>query len=168
MGIVLSEVSEVDPFAGICISSIDQHGAAAGSNSKKLAIQDNGGIVCINDIIVSVDGHNCQNETFEEVMGRIIQADGENVALTLGREEDNVIVSWLNGICVSCRPGDSFGAVAYAAQADIQYSCSSGSCGTCEQQILSEDGSSRFIRPCVARVPKVTKPIFVFPSDRFS
>lgn len=168
MGIILSEVSEENPHAGIRISSIDPQGAAAGNNNEKMLIQDDDGIICINDMIIAVNGHRCQNDIFEEVMDRIIQADGKTVRLALGREEGNIIVGWPNGVCVGCRPGDSFGAVAYAAQADIRYSCSSGSCGMCEQEIRNEDGSSRFIRPCVARVPKVTKPIFVFPSGRFS
>jgi len=71
-------------------------------------------------------------------------------------------------LCASTAVSNFYSFVAaYKAKVPIKYSCSSGSCGTCEQQIILTSGETRYVRPCMARVPRGEASIRVTKSDRY-
>jgi len=160
MGIVLEEIDEDDPSRGIVIAKIDPNGNTAAA--CKVTPLD----ICKGDKILEVNGEACSDLSFEDVMDKIITAPNNQVTFTLGRPVGNIAVYWQNGVGVSCKPGEYFGNVASEALFHIEYSCRSGSCGTCEQVISIDGGKPRYIRPCSAKVPKGPSMITVIPTDR--
>lgn len=162
MGIILEEVDESDPTAGVMVKELDPAGAAAAAS--KVGDVD----LCLRDVILEVNGASCADEEFDDVMERIVTSPGSEVTLTLGRPAKAVAVRCPNGICVAANPGEYLGEIAQLAGARIQYSCMSGSCATCEQSMLTDDGDQRYVRPCVARVPKGPKAVVLVPTDRYA
>lgn len=178
MGIILEEIDETDSNAGVQIKQIDPHGQTALACSRDASLD-----ICIRDRIIAINDEICASEPFESIMEKIIESPNP-VTFTLARLKDATVITWPNGISVASSPGDSFGNIARSeALVSLQYSCSNGGCGTCEQSMIIEEPlredngfekdvirqSQRYIRPCVARVPKLkdgTK-ITVAPSDRY-
>lgn len=158
MGLVIEEFDQNNVRSGVQISSINPDGAATWKN------------VCIGDKILDIDGNNCSEKTFDEVMEIITSSPSNFIRLTLGRPSKAVSVRWPNGVGVASLPGSIFGNVAVdASYYEIEYSCQSGSCGTCEQRMIrdgSEDGA-RYVRPCVARVPSGVSSVVIEPTDRY-
>ena len=147
MGLILEEIDEQDPYKGVVIAKVNPEGNAAAACKSGLDL-------CIRDKILAVNDEPCADSTFEVVMERIASSPGDIVSLKLGRILGSVAVRWPNGVCVAATPGEYLGNIADDALFRIQYSCTSGSCGTCEHRIRNENGDARFVRPCVARVPK--------------
>uniref|UniRef100_A0A7R9VUE9 PDZ domain-containing protein n=1 Tax=Pseudictyota dubia TaxID=2749911 RepID=A0A7R9VUE9_9STRA len=158
LGIVLEESDEDEK--GVIIAKIDPNGKAA--TTCKLERID----ICKGDKILAVNGEDCTDFEFEDVMDRIVESPNE-VTLSLGRPIGNVAVCWQNGVCVSCKPGEYYGNVAAEAMFQIEYSCRSGSCGTCEQAVSVDGGGVRYVRPCSTKVPKGPSLIVVLPTDRY-
>jgi len=157
MGIILEEVDLNDPLAGVMIQRIDPNGQTA----QACRSGNNDIDICIGDLILAVNGQSCRNLPFEDVMDRIIATETDTVVLTLGRPDDTVVVQWPNGVSIGSKAGTCLGEVADDAEwYEISYSCRSGGCGTCEQMITENGGSrTRYVRPCVARVPSQTETI---------
>lgn len=157
MGLVIEEADANNARSGVQISSINSDGAGAWKN------------ICVGDKILEIDENNCSEKTFDEVMEIIISSPSKFIRLTLGRPSKAVSVRWPNGVGVASLPGKYLGNVAVdALYYDIDYSCQSGSCATCEQRMISdgsEDGA-RYVRPCVARVPSGVSSVVIEPSDR--
>ena len=112
MGLILSEVSESDPYAGICISSMMISGNSVRFNleQKETIVGETKDMICLYDVILAVNGNECRHEAFEQIMDRIASSDGDVCTLTLGKKKGSVAVQWPNGVCLRCMPGDSFGA----------------------------------------------------------
>lgn len=145
---------------GVIIKSIDPNGSTAA------ACLEEDVDIAIRDKILAVNGISCEGDTFENVMDLLIESPQE-VEISLGRPSDAVIVRWSNGINVAAKPGDYFGQIAQdEAFVQIPYSCSNGGCGTCEQTVIIDEKEPRYLRPCIARVPK-SKIILIDPSDRY-
>jgi len=115
MGMILTEISEDDPTAGVCILSIDPNGSTAKYNIACIAKGEVQRVICLEDRILAVQGERCETETFEQVIHRISQMNpsyddkGIEVKLTLGRLEEGSVIQWPNGVCICCRSGDSLG-----------------------------------------------------------
>eukprot|EP01083_Nonionella_stella_P158509 516087_1 len=149
-----------DMSGGVIIKSIDPNG------STSAACLDDNVDIAIRDKILAVNGISCKNDTFESIMDLLIESPPE-VEILLGRPSDAVLVRWSNGINVAAKAGDYFGQIAQdEAFVKIPYSCSNGGCGTCEQTVIIDNKEPRYLRPCIARVPK-SKIITVNPSDRY-
>jgi hypothetical protein len=163
LGIVLEEITAGDSTSGVRVAAIDPKG-----NAARVSIgEDPAECLLVYDQVLAVDGKQCMGASLETIMG-LIKAASSPVGLTLGRGEGVVIVAWPNGIGVGARSGDSFKEVAARAMYKVKYSCEGGGCGTCEQKILLDDGTTRYVRPCVARVPKDTGSVLVEASDRIA
>jgi ferredoxin len=159
MGLILEEIDPSRPEAGICIAKIYPDGAVAGV-CRSESCPD----IAIRDKILSVDGTQCAKASLEEVMDLIANSEAQDsVSLTLGRIKTSIKVTWPNGVSIAAFPGEYLGNLAYDALYDIAYECRSGSCGTCEQGTeMDESGEIRFVRPCVARIPKGKRSIRVY------
>lgn len=156
MGLVIEEVSV---NSGVQISSINPDGSSTWKN------------LCVGDKILEINGIDCAENSFDEVMELITSSPSEEyIQLTLGRPSKAVCVRFPNGIGVASLPGRILGNVAVDASYDgIEYSCQSGACATCEQRMIpdgSED-AARYVRPCVGRVPSGVSSIVIEPSDRY-
>ena len=145
---------------------------------------------------ISNKPHNDTFSSLEEVMDIIIQSSfvkqnndihhktdimidkSNQIQLELGRiHENDIIVRFSNGIQIATKSGTKLSSLAYKALMPISYSCDSGGCGTCEQIMRVQKYQNhtsnefqfedRYVRPCIARVPKGSKIISLFPSDRF-
>jgi len=162
MGLVLEEIIAGDITGGVRVAYIDPSGNAGSASIG----DDPSECLLVHDRVLAVDGKQCMDASFEEVMGCIVAANGPRVQLTVGRGEGVKIVAWPNGIGVGARSGDSMQQCAKLAAHKVKYSCEGGGCGTCEHMIVLDDGSERYIRPCVARVPKDQESVLVQPSDR--
>lgn len=162
MGLVLEEITAGDPAGGVRVAYIDPTGNAGAASIG----DDPSECLLVHDRILAVDQKQCMDSSFEEVMELIASAPGPRVQLTVGRGEGVTIVAWPNGIGVGARPGDSMRDLAKRAYYKVNYSCESGGCGTCEQMIMLDDGSTRYVRNCIARVPKESQSVLVKPSDR--
>ncbi len=161
MGIILEEANEDTLTGGVIIKSINPNGATAA------ACRNNNADICVRDKILEINGVECANAKFEDVM-EIISDAREEITFVIGRPSNATVVKWSNGISVAAMPGDYFGQIAQdEAFVKIPYSCSNGGCGTCEQSIFSDELGQRYIRPCVSRVPKGSRTIIVNPSDRY-
>eukprot|EP01083_Nonionella_stella_P040062 108932_1 len=172
MGIIIEEADDLnlegdsagdqldDMSGGVIIKSIDPNG------STSAACLEGSVDIAIRDKILAVNGISCKNDTFESIMDLLIESPPE-VEILLGRPSDAVLVRWSNGINVAAKAGDYFGQIAQdEAFVKIPYSCSNGGCGTCEQTVIIDNKEPRYLRPCIARVPK-SKIITVNPSDRY-
>ena len=141
LGLVIEEAGT--PGEGVRVVRIDPGGNSSGGGAAG---------ICVNDSIVGVDGRDCAGMGFDSVMDAIASGPGDSVELELRRPGDGV-VEWPNGVAVAAAAGEYLGNVAMEAGYDrIEYSCRSGSCGTCGQIVRGEDGRRRVARPCVARV----------------
>lgn len=169
MGLLLEEDTERAPGV-VTIAQIDPNGNTARRSKEGTAD------ICIGDIILEVDGQDCfYNNTkrdLKQVMDLIAQTSEPEVSMTLGRLESKVRIQFSNGIHVTANTGDNLGALAALAMVRITYSCDSGGCGTCEQVMRikkkdTEEWDQRYVRPCVARIPKGAEVIALYPSDRF-
>jgi ferredoxin len=161
MGIVIEEIDETG--LGVRIAQINPDGATAALCRSGSSDDD----VCLRDKILAVNGEPCDVLSFEQVMDIITSAKGDEVSLLLGRPEDTIIVKWPNGVSIAAWPGEYLGNLADLACFQISYSCRSGSCGTCEHSMETDSGEKRYVRPCVARVPKDVAWAVVHPTDRF-
>jgi len=158
MGILLEEVEPRSIEAGVRIARIDPNGAASTAD------------ILVHDRLLSVDNKSCEGLSFDEVMDLLIGAAGPLVELRVGRPTSNpsfVVVRWPNGIGVGCYSGEPLKNIAVRAIYPVKYSCDSGGCATCEHKLRDEmEGTERYVRPCVARVPKGSPRLKVLRSDR--
>ena len=164
MGIVL-EKDESDPSSGVVVKRIDPNGQTAAMMRQAKKEES---VICIRDTILAVNGTPCQNESFELVL-ELIQNSNDEVDLVVGRRCESVVVTWSNGVSIVAEIGEYFGNLANESSFLIPYSCRSGSCGTCEQSMIIDGRLEKqsFIRPCVARVPKIAPHrINIIPSSR--
>ena len=162
MGIVIEEIDSSDTHQGVRITRVEPDGNAAASCGATAA-----DLLCVRDKILAVNGVACSEAPFEVVMDNIRSSTGGKVELTLGRPRGSVIVKWPNGVCVAAQPGEYLGNIGYEGMMQIPYSCRSGSCGTCEQVVSTDNGNARYLRPCFAKIPKGVKSMIVIPSDRY-
>jgi len=161
LGIVLEEILAGDPTSGVRVAAIDPKG-----NAARVSIgEDPAECLLVHDQVLAVNGMQCMGASFEATMG-LIKAAQSPISLTLGRGEGVVVVAWPNGVGVGARSGDAFQEVAARAMHKVNYSCQGGGCGTCEHKVFLDDGSSKYVRTCVARVPKDTDSVLVEASDR--
>jgi hypothetical protein len=181
LGIIIEERNLENPEAGVQIASLNPKGNAA--MSKK----DGDGFcgVSIRDHIVAINGQDCRHCTFEQVMEMLTSlspADNVEVQLTLERPMTSsntkfAIVEFPNGVSITAKSGEVLGALAQEAGCGapkISYSCRNGGCGTCEHAVDlyqsqdndSDEGSRRYLRPCVSRIPrKIAKLRLLSPYD---
>jgi hypothetical protein len=122
----------------------------------------------VGDTVIAVDSQACDDFRLEQVMDTIGEASSP-VQLTLRRAPGTVsVVFSQNGVAVAALPGTPICNLALDANVQILYSCKNGGCGTREHAMVSqEDASGRYVRPCVAKVPKGSKRIVIVPSDRY-
>ena len=160
MGIVIEEIDQTG--WGLRIAQINPDGATAA------LCRSGSADVCLRDKILAVNGEPCGVLSFEQVMDVIISTPGDEVSLLLGRPKGTIPVKWPNGVSVAAWPGEYLGNLADLAEFQISYSCRSGSCGTCEHSIETDDsGEKRYVRPCVARVSKNIAWAVMHPTHRF-
>ena len=159
MGLILEEAEDE---MGVKIVSM---GGAAARASQRGDVD-----LCIGDTVVKVGTTPCEDWTFDDIMGAILE-ESDPVTLTLRRPDDVIPVKFLeNGVCVAAKPGMSIGALGFMAKAKITYSCRNGGCGTCEHIMVTRaDGkmTERYVRPCVGKVPKGPQSITIIPPDRY-
>lgn len=154
MGIILEENGDGN---GARVARIDPRGNVARERAD----------VLINDKILMVDGVQCNELPFDDVMNAIAESRGEVVELTLGRGLSRVRLEWPNGVRTGALAGDSLKQLAAEALVRVKYSCDNGSCGVCEHKILDESLQERYTRVCIARVPKTSSTCKIVPSDRY-
>ena len=160
MGIVIEEIDETG--LGLRIAQINPDGATAA------LCRSGSADVCLRDKILAVNGEPCGVLSFEQVMDVITSTPGDEVSLLLGRPKGTIPVKWPNGVSIAAWPGEYLGNLAGLAGFQISYSCRSGSCGSCEHSIETDDsGKKRYVRPCVARVSKDVAWAVMHPTDRF-
>lgn len=172
MGLVLEEIDEADPHGGVRVKAMTGESAKVSRSGEA--------DLCIGDRIVEIMGEDCRTWTFDEIMDCLVGAPSP-VELEFERPAGTVSVKFGSGVAIAASPGEILGNVALEAEFyEIQYDCRSGSCGTCEQKMISitsaddeaGDGSirkktERFIRPCVGLIPNKPSHFLVLPSDRF-
>jgi ferredoxin len=159
MGIIIEEID--DTGLGVRIAQINPDGATA------MLCRSGSANVCLRDKILAVNAVPCGVLSFEEVMDMITSTPGGEVSLLLGRPEGTIPVQWPNGVSVAAWPGEYLGNLAGLAGFQISYSCRSGSCGSCEHSIETDNsGETRHVRPCVARVPKDVACVAMHPTGR--
>lgn len=155
MGLILEEVDASNLEAGIIIQKMDPSGGVA-SACRSRSVKERPD-VCVRDKIMAVNGTPCVKASLETIMDLIANSSGSDnsVSLVLGRRKDSIKVTWPNGVSIAALPGEYLGNLAYEASYDrIEYSCRSGSCGTCEQAAeINGSGNIKLVRPCVARIP---------------
>jgi ferredoxin len=159
MGLVIEEIDETG--LGLRIAQINPDGATAA------LCRSGSADVCIRDKILAVNGEPCGVLSFEEVRDLITSTPDDEVRLLLGRPEGAIPVKWPNGVSVAAWPGEYLGNLADLACFQISYSCRSGSCGSCEHSIETDSTKKRYVRPCVARVPKDAAWAVMHHTDRF-
>jgi len=182
MGIILEEDIENSPGI-VTIAKIDPNGNTAKTLRQSNSNQNQ--CMSLRDELVSIHSYNCINTSLEEVMEYILTSDQEIMDVTVRRNTRRTTIEFCNGISIATQSGESIRNLASLAFVNIQYSCDSGGCGTCEQtmrgmkQHFNEEDDEeknindvvweqdRYIRPCIARVPKGYQRIVLFPSDRF-
>lgn len=155
LGLILEER---EGRVGCEVIGIDPNGNAMASRAD----------VLIGDRILMIDDAACGESDFDSVCSLIGSSPGASVELTLGRRLDVVRVTFPNGAAVGAAPGDRLQAVAQRANWGVKYSCTGGSCGTCEHKLRTGDGEDRYTRLCVARVPKSSPEIAIRKGDRFA
>lgn len=161
LGMVLEEIVAGDPTSGVRVAAIDPKG-----NAARVSIgEDPAQCLLVHDQILAINGMQCMGASFEATMG-LIKAAQSPISLTLGRGEGVVLLAWPNGVGVGARSGDAFQEVATRAMHKVNYSCKGGGCGTCEHKIFLDDGSSKYVRICIARVPKDSDSVLVEATDR--
>ena len=159
MGILMEEVEEGEAQGVIVVGMTGAAAQASKSNSIDLAIGDV--LECIEE---NVD---CTKLTFDQVM-TILSNGPERMTLTFSRPKSHVAVCFAEtGVTFSCSPGTPLKPLSKLARTSILYSCSQGDCTTCEQTLLDGKGGQRYVRPCVARVPKGSDRITIANSDSF-
>jgi ferredoxin len=160
MGIVIEDIDETG--LGLRIAQINPDGATAA------LCRSGSADVCLRDKILAVNGEPCGVLSLEEVIDIITVTPGDEVSLLLGRPEGAIPVKWPNGVSIAAWPGEYLGNLAdLACFQNISYSCRSGSCGTCEFSIETDSCEKRYVRPCVAKVPKDVAWAVMHPTDRF-
>ena len=152
LGLILEERED---GRGVEIIRVDPRGNAALSRAD----------VLVGDRVLMVGDAACGEGGFDEVAG-LIGRSPDVVELTLGRALDVVRVEWPNGCVVGARPGDRMVDLAAKAGWAVRYSCTGGSCGTCEHRLRTGTGE-RYSRLCVARVPKNAPVVAVVRGDRY-
>ena len=111
------------------------------------------GAVLEGDVLVRVGDREVADASFDDIMGAFEAADGA-VDLQFARPAGTVVVRFPTGRAVAARSGDRLRAVAEEARHAATYNCGDGGCGSCEHAYRGGDGAPRFVRLCVARVPK--------------
>jgi len=159
MGLLLEEVDENSP-QGVQVAGMS-FGAAQASREEQVDL-------CIGDILTIIDNQDCSTWTFDKIMEALAEAESP-VCLQFKRDSEAVAVRFSqNGVAVAAKPGTPFGILAAQAKVRVPYSCRNGGCGTCEQILLIPgQGEPRYIRPCVARVPKGQDRMTIITSDRY-
>jgi len=160
LGIIIEEIDTAKPEKGVYIGKISPDG-----NCCKIADGAPPPDICVNDEIIGVNGLNCTGLIFEEIMDAIVTSPGGAVELELRRPHGATVVRWPNGVGVAVlakKNGEYLGNVAIDAGYDdrITYDCRSGSCGVCSL-IVRQDGERRVVKPCVAKIKRGGKIIFV-------
>jgi len=172
LGIIIEEIDTSKPERGVHIGKI-----SPGGNCCRTT--DGGGRqqqtppppppppdICVNDEIIGVNGLSCTGLIFEDIMDAIVASPGDTVDLELRRPRGATVVRWPNGVGVAVAAGNGgeyLGNVAIEAGYDdrIEYDCRAGSCGVCSLIVRREDGERRVVKPCVAKVRRGGKRIFV-------
>jgi len=174
LGIVLEEMDS-DPSHGVAIIGISEGYAARYNAAIYSTIKSQGNtidchsdFICVRDKVMSVNGTPCHDKSFDYVIDLISSAESNTVALELGRIRDSTVLNYYDGICISAKPGESYGFLAGKLGIDIQYACRSGNCQTCarwmefpdkERDLSSDHGGKRnlyerTIFHCVGKVPR--------------
>lgn len=166
MGLVLEEIDETNPHSGVRV--VQMTGAAA------LASQRNEIDLCLGDALVSIDGTPCHNWNFDNVMDRLQQLPdssslSKRIVLEFQRPHHLVAVRFQEtGVAIAVPPKTPLRPLGLLAGASIPYSCNEGDCAVCEQQLQNSDNDAsggRFVRMCVARVPKGKPRITIAPNN---
>ena len=151
LGLILEEREG----GGVEVLDIDPSGNSAGED------------VLVGDRVLMVGSENVAEDDFDTVAGRIGASASERVELTLGRRVGTVRIQWPNGVQSGALPGEPLQELARKARYPVKYSCTSGSCGTCEHRLRTPGDEVRYTRVCVARVPKGKEVAQILPGDRF-
>ena len=153
LGIVL-EQDGID--ANVVVAKMEASGNAANTT------------LCIRDTIVAVNSVSCLGKSLEQVMDLIIEAKDDNVELILEHPVDSAVVHFSNGVNIAAQPREYLGNLLGEANIPgIEYSCRSGSCGTCELKCRTDKSKSpKYVRPCVYLIPANIPELFISRSDR--
>jgi ferredoxin len=95
----------------------------------------------------------------------IANSKSADVTLEIGRVQQSTVINYSNGICISAKPGESYGFLAQKSGIHVEYECRTGNCLTCQQwmEFPEKMNSSRFeegnlyqrtILNCVGSVPR--------------
>jgi len=172
LGIV---IEDLDGDTGVSIIGISPEGNASIHNQSvfgKLKSPDvsnfdatSAECVCIRDKVLSINGDNCHESTFDEVASLLSAERSNTVTLRLGRVPGSTVVNYCDGVCISAQPGESYGFLASKCGVNIDYECRTGNCGTCLRQLDFPDKLydlkegerhiyQRSILNCVGKVPR--------------
>ena len=173
LGLVLEDMDS-DPTYGVVIIGINEGNAAKYNaavfsriKSQERNINCRNECICIRDKIMSVNGTPCDDKGFDDVIELISSTQSDSVTMELGRIQDSTVLNYYNGICISAKPGESYGFLADKLGISIDYECRTGNCLTCarflefpdkERDLKTNEGNQnlyeRTILHCVGRVPK--------------
>ena len=154
-------MEEVEEGSACGVLVADMTGAVAQASQRDLAD------VCIGDVLVQIEDVSVIDLTFEQVM-TILENSPVPISLKFRRPVSHVAVKFAaTGVAMACLPGTPLKPLSLKARANIQYACSAGDCTTCEQYLTTDTGKSRFVRPCVARVPKGSDRVTIANSDSY-
>ena len=172
LGLILEEMDTSDTAYGVAIIGISPEGNVAKLNSEvfsNIRQYDPSTIgeqcVCIRDKIISVNGVPCHDKSLDYIMETIMNSKSTKVTLEIGRIQQSTVINYSNGICISAKPGESYGFLAQKSGIHVEYECRTGNCLTCQQwmEFPEKMNSSRFeegnlyrrtILNCVGSVPR--------------
>mmetsp|Transcript_6186 Transcript_6186/g.9484 ORF Transcript_6186/g.9484 Transcript_6186/m.9484 type:complete len:285 (-) Transcript_6186:163-1017(-) len=139
LGLTLEEMDS-DPSCGVVVVGISPAGNAAKSNANVFSniksLDNNDSTVgdkciCIRDKIISINGNTFHDQSFDNVVELISNADTNTITLEIGRLQGSTVVNYDNGLCISAKPGENYGFLASKCNVDSNYECRSGACQTC-------------------------------------
>ncbi|KAL7522071.1 hypothetical protein ACHAWX_006762 [Stephanocyclus meneghinianus] len=172
LGLTLEEMDLSDPSYGVTIIGMTTDGNAAQLNANvfsDITKYDPSTVgeqcICIRDKIISVNGISCQDKSLEVVIEAITTSKSTEITLEVGRVQGSTVLCFSNGVCVSSKPGESYGFLAKKCGIDIEYQCRTGNCFTCQRWMKFPDRINsgkeaernvyqRTILNCVGTVPR--------------
>eukprot|EP00804_Cyclotella_cryptica_P028635 CCRYP_008157-RA/>CCRYP_008157-RA protein AED:0.36 eAED:0.36 QI:62/1/1/1/0/0/2/349/235 len=172
LGLTLEEMDISDPSYGVAIVGMSPDGNAAQLNANvfsNITKYDPSTVgeqcICIRDKIMSVNGISCHDKSLETVIEAITSSKSTVITLEVGRLQGSTVLCFSNGVCISSKPGESYGFLANKSGIDIKYQCRTGNCLTCQRWVKFPDKMhsggeaerkvyQRTILNCVGTVPR--------------
>lgn len=170
MGLMMEEVEEGEARGVMVLDMASGSALERQLNSRAVTVDS---LICIGDVLVEIgnDGNDpidALTLTFDQVM-TILADSPEPVQLTFRRPAHHIAVLFAStGMATACPRGTPVRELSRQTRAPIPYDCNTGYCGTCEQVALTDNGETKYVRPCVASVGSKSKVITIANSDSLS